>query len=78
MTSLISRSSSVSQALELLNKAAENDTSGTGQAHLDLLESIRVFTLVVEKPNETLTRHRLEVGTSNQSSSSRSIKYLLG
>ena len=78
MASVISRSSSVSQALELLKKAAENDTSGTGQAHLDLLESIRVFTLAVEKPNETLTRHRFEVGTSNQSPSSRSINFLLG
>lgn len=67
MPLVATREPAVTQALEHVNKAAQADTSGTGQAHSDLIESIRKLTLAVEKPNETLTRCRLEVGTLNYS-----------
>ena len=78
MTSTVAKDSPVSLALERVNKAAQDDTSGTGQAHSDLLESIRKLTLEVEKPNETLTRHRLEVGISNHSPLLRAVSQLPG
>ena len=52
---------SVSQALDAVNKAVQGDTNGDGQAHITLLNSIRKLTLAVEKPAETLMRHRFEV-----------------
>ena len=62
MASMVTRDSSVSQTLQNVIKAAQDDTTGTGQAHLTLRESIRKLTLAVEKPAETLMRHRFEVG----------------
>ena len=56
------RGSSISQALSEVNKAAQADTHGVGQAHFNFLESIRNLTLVVEKPGETLMRNHFEVG----------------
>ncbi len=61
MTSISTRDLSVSQALDDVNKAARDDTNGTGQAHFSLLESIRKLELAVERPGETLMRHRFAV-----------------
>ena len=61
MTPVVIRDSSVSQALDYVNKAAQKDINGTGQAHVDLRESIRKLTLAVEKPGETLMRHRFDI-----------------
>lgn len=57
----VTRGPQVSQALENVNKAAQDDTNGTGQAHFAFLESIRNLTLAVENPAETLMRNRFEV-----------------
>lgn len=51
----------ISKAIQEVQKAAEADTTGTGQRHVDLLESIQKLRLVAEKPAETLMRMRLEV-----------------
>lgn len=61
MTSILTGDFSVSQALHDVNNAARDDTNGTGQAHFNLLESIRKLTLAVERPAETLMRHRFAV-----------------
>ena len=61
MTSILTRDFSVSQALHDVNNAARDDTNGTGQARFNLLESIRKLTLAVERPAETLMRHRFAV-----------------
>ena len=53
---------SASEALDALNKAAKADTTGTGKAHLDLLDAIQKYRNTVEKPGETLHRNRMEVG----------------
>ena len=61
MPSAVTRNLSFSQALEDVNKAAQDDTHGTGRAHYRLLESIQKLTLAAEKPSETLQRVRFEV-----------------
>lgn len=61
MGSLAVNRSSILQALNDVNKAAQLDTTGADQAHTDLLDSIRKLTLAVEKPGETLMRFRFEV-----------------
>lgn len=66
-----------SKALDRVNIAAQDDIIGTGQAHLDLLKSIRLLTLAAEEPNETLTRQRLEVGASDESLLARSVSATL-
>ena len=53
--------SSFSQALDDVNQAAQDDVTGTGQAHLNLQEAIRKLTLAVESPGETLMRNRFQV-----------------
>ena len=61
MSSLEAMEPSVSQALDDVNRAARDDISGTGQAHLNLREAIRRLTLAVETPGETLMRNRFQV-----------------
>ena len=61
MPSAVTRNLSLSQALDDVNKAAQEDTHGTGRAHYNLLESIQKLTLAAEKPAETLMRSRFEV-----------------
>ena len=61
MPSVVPRDLSFSQALEDVNKAAQDDTDGTGRAHYRLLESIQKLTLAAEKPSETCMRFRFEV-----------------
>ena len=61
MPSAVTRNLSFSQALEDVNKAAQDDKNGTGRAHYSLLESIQRLTLAAEKPSETLMRFRFEV-----------------
>lgn len=61
MASAVTRVTPFSQALDDVNKAAQDDTHGTGQAHFKLLESIRKLTLAAEKPSETMMRFRFEV-----------------
>ncbi|KAG8528780.1 uncharacterized protein KY384_006468 [Bacidia gigantensis] len=50
----------VKKALESVQKAVQGDLNGTGQAHVDLLETIRKLSLAVETPAETLMRMRFE------------------
>ena len=61
MSSLGAGKSSVSQALDDVNQAAQDDISGSGQAHVKLREAIRRLTLAVETPGETLMRNRFQV-----------------
>ena len=70
MGSIEQTDSCVSQALERVNKAAQADMTGTGQAHTAFLQSIRKLTLAVEKPAETLMRTRFEVRVSKTTPSS--------
>ena len=77
MASVATRGSLISQALDDVNKAAQDDTNGTGQPHSNLRESIRKLTLAVEKPEETLMRHRFEVLYLSCSPLSRVISQLL-
>ena len=51
----------VSQAIEDVQRAARADASGTEQAHVDFLESIRKLNIAAETPAETLMRMRFEV-----------------
>ena len=77
MPSAVTRDSSFSQALEDVNKAAQDDTLGTGRAHYSLLESIQKLTLAAEKPSETLQRFRFEVGQLNWSFLSTRVRAML-
>lgn len=67
MSSLGARKPLVSQALDDVNQAAQDDINGTGQAHLKLREAIRKLTLAVETPGETLMRNRFQVYHPNHS-----------
>ncbi len=51
----------VSKEIDNVRKAAQADTTGSGQAHVDMLEAIRKLNLAVETPAETLMRMRFEV-----------------
>ena len=51
----------VQKAIENVRKAAQVDTAGSGQAHVDLLEAVRKLNLAAETPAETLMRMRFEV-----------------
>ena len=49
------------RAIANVQKAAEADTTRTGQAHADLLAAVRELTRAVETPEEKLMRMRFEV-----------------
>ena len=51
----------LSRAIAEVQQAAQADTTGTGQRHVDLLESIRRLNLAAETPAETLMRMRFQV-----------------
>lgn len=51
----------LSKAIQDVQDAAKADTTGTGQRHVDLLESIHRLNLAAETPAETLMRMRFEV-----------------
>lgn len=53
--------SDLSKAIENVQKAAQADTDGSGQAHVDLLEAIHQLNLTAETPSETLMRMRFQV-----------------
>ena len=78
VSSLGAGKSSVSQALDDVNQAAQDDISGTGQAHLKLREAIRKLTLAVEKPGETLMRNRFQVYYLSHPPLPRASIHLLG
>ena len=78
MSSLGPGKSSVSQALDDVNQAAQHDIGGTGQAHLKLREAIRKLTLAVETPGETLMRNRFQVYYLSHLPLPRSDIHLLG
>ena len=77
MPSAVTRISSFSRALEDVNKAAQDDTHGTGRAHYSLLESIQRLTLAAEKLSETLMRFRFEVRHFELVSSLNTLRVLL-
>lgn len=58
----------LSKAISDVQNAAQADTTGHGQNHVDLLASIRRLTLAAETPAETLSRMRFEVLPLNPSS----------
>ena len=51
----------LSKAIADVQKAAQADTTGTGQRHVDLLEAVRRLSVAAETPAETLMRMRFEV-----------------
>lgn len=51
----------VFEAIENVQKAAQADSAGTGQSHMELLEAIHQLKLAAETPSETLMRMRLQV-----------------
>lgn len=53
------------QALTNVQKAAQADKVGAGQAHVDLLDAVRKLNLAAESPAETLMRMRFEVCKSS-------------
>ena len=53
--------SNIQRALDNVQRAAQADTTGSGQAHVDLLEAVRLLNLAAETPAETLMRMRFEV-----------------
>ena len=56
-----SKTMDLSKAIRDVNEAAQADTTGTGQSHVDLLEAVRRLNLAAETPAETLMRMRFEV-----------------
>ncbi|CAO1602531.1 hypothetical protein XANCAGTX0491_006141 [Xanthoria calcicola] len=51
-------SRAVQDALRKVQDAAQADSTGSGQAHVDFLEAIRKLNLASETPAETLMRMR--------------------
>lgn len=54
-------SRALQDALRKVQDAAQADSTGSGQAHVDFLEAIRKLNLASETPAETLMRMRFEV-----------------
>ena len=61
----------LSRLIEDVKEKAGADTTANGEAHVQLLESIRKLNLAAETPAETLMRRRFEVNL-------RSIQSALG
>ena len=51
----------IQRALSNVQAKATADSTGTGQAHADLLDAIKELSLAAESPAETLMRMRFEV-----------------
>lgn len=51
----------IAALMEDVKRKSEADTTKNGEAHVQLLESIRQLTLAAETPAETLMRMRFEV-----------------
>ena len=54
----------LSKEIAEVQRFASADTTGNGQPHVDLLQSIRKLSLAAETPAETLMRMRFEVKRS--------------
>ena len=54
----------VSQAIQDVQKAAEADTTRSGQAHVNLLDAVKKLNDAAETPAERLMRMRFQVSSS--------------